>query len=550
MDQETKQKAAGKDRWTILTLVPGLVFVYALLVNAWIVDDAYITFRTVDNFVNGYGLTWNVGERVQVYTHPLWMFVVSLLYLLTSELFYSVILLSFILTLAAAWTVSAATTEGFRATRWKPALLIVALLSSKAFVDFASSGLENPLSYLIAALFCARLLSLRRQGPICPPPGQPCRERQILELFLIASAAFFNRSDTVLLYLPALVYLLISTRSLPRWRLVRASVLGTLPATLWLLFSLLYYGFIFPNTAYAKMLSTGFPDSWKLFVGTEYLATSAAWDTASFAIMAAAVWCVIRQRSIEGVALVIGILLYVTYVVTTAASATHMSGRFFAVPFFVSAILFVEWATRRWALVAAGALIVYMVWSPVSSIKFGTSFYRPHPHLRFLDTKWLAKEQGAALINWRRGKSLPDHPWFHNGRQLRQRPEKVHVGGAFGGEPVGYFGFAAGPEKHIVDVLALTDPLLARLPALQPTNLREWRPGHFRRALPDGYLASIASGKNQITDPSIARTYDLVVTVTRGRLLRADRLRAIWAMNLGNDPNAGSPGSDHPTPPR
>lgn len=26
-----------------------LVFAYALLANAWVVDDAYITFRTVDN---------------------------------------------------------------------------------------------------------------------------------------------------------------------------------------------------------------------------------------------------------------------------------------------------------------------------------------------------------------------------------------------------------------------------------------------------------------------------------------------------------------------
>ena len=57
-----------------------VVFVYVWLVNAWICDDAYITFRTVDNFINGYGLTWNPGERVQAYTHPLCMFIVSFFY--------------------------------------------------------------------------------------------------------------------------------------------------------------------------------------------------------------------------------------------------------------------------------------------------------------------------------------------------------------------------------------------------------------------------------------------------------------------------------------
>ena len=64
-----------------------LLFAYAFYATAWVVDDAYITFRTVDNFVNGHGLTWNVAERVQAYSHPLWMFLVSACYLFTSAFF-------------------------------------------------------------------------------------------------------------------------------------------------------------------------------------------------------------------------------------------------------------------------------------------------------------------------------------------------------------------------------------------------------------------------------------------------------------------------------
>jgi len=51
------------------------------IVKPWIGDDSLITFRSVDNFINGYGLRFNIGERVQSYTHPLWMFLLSLLYL-------------------------------------------------------------------------------------------------------------------------------------------------------------------------------------------------------------------------------------------------------------------------------------------------------------------------------------------------------------------------------------------------------------------------------------------------------------------------------------
>ena len=42
------------------------LFAIVLVRTAWIGDDAYITFRTIDNFVHGYGLRWNVAEREQL----------------------------------------------------------------------------------------------------------------------------------------------------------------------------------------------------------------------------------------------------------------------------------------------------------------------------------------------------------------------------------------------------------------------------------------------------------------------------------------------------
>lgn len=39
-------------------------FALIIVKNLWIADDAYITFHTVDNFLHGYGLTWNTDERV------------------------------------------------------------------------------------------------------------------------------------------------------------------------------------------------------------------------------------------------------------------------------------------------------------------------------------------------------------------------------------------------------------------------------------------------------------------------------------------------------
>jgi len=39
-----------------------VLFAIVLLRTAWLCDDAYITFRTAYNFVNGFGPTWNAAE--------------------------------------------------------------------------------------------------------------------------------------------------------------------------------------------------------------------------------------------------------------------------------------------------------------------------------------------------------------------------------------------------------------------------------------------------------------------------------------------------------
>ena len=78
------------------TLVPLFLAIYALLLlrNAWLAEDAFVTLRVVDNFVNGHGMRWNISERVQTFTHPLWFFVLAAGYGLTGEVVYTTILIS------------------------------------------------------------------------------------------------------------------------------------------------------------------------------------------------------------------------------------------------------------------------------------------------------------------------------------------------------------------------------------------------------------------------------------------------------------------------
>lgn len=129
----------------ILTLVCLVSFALILFRTAWIGDDVYITLRTVDNFVNGHGLLWNISERVQSFTHPLWLFLLVLVYAPTRDAYLTALTVSIVTSLLTFWLVIRR--DGFA---W---LGVAILLSSKAFVDFSASGLENSLTHLLLVLF-------------------------------------------------------------------------------------------------------------------------------------------------------------------------------------------------------------------------------------------------------------------------------------------------------------------------------------------------------------------------------------------------------------
>ena len=74
-------------RWVLFggLLLVQLVFVGRLVLQAapglwesrWIQDDAYISFRYARNLVEGDGLVFNPGDRVEGYTNFLWTMVAA-----------------------------------------------------------------------------------------------------------------------------------------------------------------------------------------------------------------------------------------------------------------------------------------------------------------------------------------------------------------------------------------------------------------------------------------------------------------------------------------
>ena len=136
----------------------------AIVYNAWVCDDAYITVRALDNCARGFGLTWNPGERVQVFTHPLWAILLLAAHRVTQDFFYTAIGLGILLAALAVLVLA------FRVapTRRAACLAVAALAVSRAFTDYSTSGLENSLTHVLASALRGRL-----HGPQRPDTDAP-----------------------------------------------------------------------------------------------------------------------------------------------------------------------------------------------------------------------------------------------------------------------------------------------------------------------------------------------------------------------------------------
>ena len=141
-------------RLLYLFIIPfSLVFFNA----AWVAEDAFITFRAVDNLLNGYGPVWNVGERVQVYTHPLWYILLSIGIGIFKQGYWVAIGLSYIC-FVSLWFILVRFIKDVGVS-YRSLLVLLVLLLSRAFMDFSSSGLENPLVHLLLAIYVAIYVS-------------------------------------------------------------------------------------------------------------------------------------------------------------------------------------------------------------------------------------------------------------------------------------------------------------------------------------------------------------------------------------------------------
>ena len=498
------------------------IYLGIIIYTAWVSDDAFITFRSIENFIHGYGPVFNVGERVQTFTHPLWMLLQSFVYALTgwfhlplglNQLFFWNIFISVSLSLAAIILYS------FKVARSANMAILglLVLTLSKAFIDYSTSGLENPLSHFLAVCFFGYFLVNEKDN-----------QRHVIGLSFLAGLAMLNRLDTILIYLPVLAW--VTWQSSNKLKTIWSSFVGLLPVVLWELFTLFYYGTPFPNTASAK-LNTGI-QTFSLFKqAVHYFLNSLRLDSITLIVIALAIVLAIFKGDLRQKAIALGTVLYLCYILYIGGD--FMSGRYFSLPVLVAVILLSTFEIKSTRLYC-GSLIAILV---IGLLPFFTTLERRPSYgenrennLVFMDSYKIADERlvysdRTGLLTAIQGNSpkviYSQEVW----KYTPGYPREVHVVGA-----MGLNGYRDGPNIHVIDLNGLADPLMARMPL---EDNQDWRIGHFHHIMPEGYEETLSSGNNMILEASVALYYDKLSFVVKGPLWNWDKILEIWNLNIG-----------------
>ena len=496
-DRNEQSRTVVSTFWVLLLCA---LAAWAYVRTAAVTEDAFITFRVIDNALHGYGLVWNTGERVQVYTHPLWALLLLAFSAIGGNIFHTALALSLALTL-----VCVALIARNAAGRWTAFWAVLALLFSEAFVEYSSAALENALAHaLVAALVVAWARFTLETGRRAWVPA------------LCAGLMVVTRHDFAVLVGPVTLVLLARTQGRERWH---AWLAAALPLVLWSTFSIIYYGSPWPNSAYAK-LNNGWSLTESFHAAEPYFRDLIKYDAVATLVIAVAAIRGLLQGAWRMRPLALGLLFYVLYL--GSAGGDYMGGRLFSTPFVMAVAMLALSVRLRWWWNAP----VWIVVTLALGLHRGWMVKDVHPHAesRFMSqhawmypyTGWLASTRRADFSNM---------PWGEQG--LKARTEKHEMVAKCA---VGLYGFNAGPGVHIVDPLAIGDGFLSRLPSKKPSY-----PGHFERAFPEGYLDTVTSATNQLRDPSLRVLYEKIRLIETGGLFDPTRLQAIWALNTGED---------------
>ena len=253
-----KPESSNKYLPYFILVVLGILFYYYCKSFNFIQDDSFITYRYAKNFTDGNGLVFNIGEHVEGYTCFLWVVLLS---------FLKVIGFNFI---SASGTIGILSSLGAIFFTYKiseqifpknnsfyfnlvfSTTSVLMLISNGAFAYWAVSGMETGLFTLL--VICAIYLYLLESRSEKSFPYSAI-------VFLLAS---LTRPEGNLIFAVSILHTIIITlksgketqgKKLKRLfskKNIQCLLLYFIPALIYMAWRYSYYGYLLPNTFYAK----------------------------------------------------------------------------------------------------------------------------------------------------------------------------------------------------------------------------------------------------------------------------------------------------------
>ena len=533
----------------LVLFIPLGVFLVKTWDVRWIGDDGLINTRVVENILDGFGPVYNLGERVEAFTSPLWIWILAVFGLLgfrpDSTSVYLGLVTSLIGMLLAVWgAMRMARRPGERRRYALPLGMLVYAVIPPAW-DYGTSGLETGLGLAWLGgmyFFLASMVARDRQGDL----GRA--KKAMVYAALLGLGPLIRPEMSIFsigLLIPMVVAVLEDGNADRRfgWKRIvgKAARLFGLMAVLpvaYQVFRMGYYAALTSNTAIAK---EAFVANW--VQGWWYFENFFIFYYLFIPLGILGVFFVEMVRRKDSWAMKTAILspvvcgiAYTLAVVKVGGDFMH--GRFFLPGLFGGllpvSVVFVD-AFNRSTLsrIAGGLLIAAMVgWSvycgtslrmtvgnqnligdergwytrrAVTSNPMTAEDYRRLGSYKEATAVRSAlesacKENGAACG----GYVLVDKPNYgnvvHHGNRIPLNPKAVHASEQVvvmrGG--IGVFGVAAGSRIHVVDRFGLVDPIASRL-KLGPLR---GRPGH-EKYFPNSWMVARFADAGAVEDNAV-----------------------------------------------
>lgn len=553
------RRVAGLDLGAIAIAIPVVALAVLGWARRWAADDSYIDFRVIDNLLHGLGPVFNAGERVEAYTSPLWVALLTVVHVvLPFNLPWTAVVIGLAMSVAGLAAGSFAALRLWRggAVEHRMALPLGAavLVALPPVWDFSTSGLETGLVFAWLGFAFLALVRLWRMAPdvVAPWWARPA------PFAVVVGLGPLIRPDLGIFSVRFLAVLLLVVPRRPkrlfRLRLVAWAV--ALPLA-YQVFRMGYFAALVPNTAIAK--EAGKAD-WSR--GWAYL-----WDFlrpyglyASIAVVAGSAVLAWRRAAHRPRALLVGLapvvcgLVHTLYVVRVGGDFMH--GRLLLPGLFGILLPVMVVAPARWRPIALAAVGATVTWAIVCAATLRDRYagyptlearvvderafyvaaaHNGHP-VSVADYRRAGQVRSGLFLRRRVGRFsilvLNPHPRpFGRDPVYRNPPAKRslpnHVVGTY--FAVGLVSYSAGHRVTIVDRHGIADPIAARLefrPQIGPGG-RLW-PARYRAGHEKGLpLAWVVARYADLGTPATRRLARIPSIAEAVRALRCSRLHEL-----------------------